>query len=716
MKIQNQCAAWGIALAVAMLCCPCAYAQELSNDLPVTQDSNVFNPTYPNNTEVPSVAANAPLHFMFSKTTHIEDGRYAVLLGTEDLTASFTWISPTQLNGLFNDMPLPQGANILRAYQITDDNQWVEIGEAKIMVTAPNDNGQANHPAVFHPRLIIGVKSQLRESHSATATPPLRRTYQDATLLGSFTSEYADDDSSFNSQLNFAGSSYRPEAIDFGVQSGGAPKIDVANYLVQSTFNNRAGVTGLSLGYVQAGNNPLLASGIGQSDLPSGSGIGNRGALFTQKFNDRLDFSAAVQNATSLLGGNNLTGLNDPQHRFTTLALGGEVLERLGGLRIEITSFNGIVKPTFAMGEATLQDAEQSQGLGLRAQSQTAEGDIRSDVVFARSTFTPSGSSTHSIPAGPSVKGNAWYASLDYDVLRNIELSTTQFLSLSLQARHDFSASTYKSLGSWAGADFVSDSLGISAYLGVISSQLQIGQRTDNVDNANAFFKNRAPTLNFNLAAPLGQLFDSSQPSPWLPSSSYSYSRNHNYADRRFIPAWATIADLSNMQSTSHGLDFNWQIKTVGLHYQYSRNLQNNQQIGYELDDIFDSGHTASASYQLNENLSLNGGGSQRISDQQFAHVLRYSKSAQVGMNWRVGDRYTLTPNAMVYSDHDTAGFTSSKAIQSQVQLIKQFDLPILNSKLPGQWSLRYVSSNTNTLGTRVRYESVNAALSLSLF
>lgn len=716
MRIKNQGEAWGLTLGMAVLCCPIAHAEDAPNNVSVAQNSAVINPTYTDQTEARNVAANAPMNLVFAKSVALEDGRYAVMLGREDITASFTWVSPTQLSGLFTDMPLTEGSNTLRAYQITDDNQWVEVGESEILVTAANDNVQANHTTVFHPSLIIGVKSQLRESHSATATPPLRRTYKDATLQGGFASEYADEDGSLRTQVNFAGSSYRPEALDFGVQGGTAPKIDVANYLVQSTFNNRLGVSGLSLGYVKAGNNPLLASDIGQSDLNSVSGIGNRGVLFTQQFNERLDFSAALQNATAVLGSNNLTGMNDPQHRFTTLALGGEVLERIGGLRLEATSFRGVVKPTLSLGDATLQDAEQSRGLGLRAQSQTQDGDVRTDLVFANSTFTPSGSSTYNIPAGPSVKGNAWYASLSYDIFRNIEVTQTQTFSMSMQARHDFSASTFKTLGAWTGADFVSDSLGFNANLGVVSSQVQIGQRSDNVDNSNAFFKNHSPTLNFTLSAPLGQLFNLADPSLWLPNSSYTYARNHNFADSRFIPTGSTVADLSNMQSTSHGLDFNWQIKTIGFGYRYSRNLQNNQQIGYELDDILDAGHTVTASYQASETLSLNSSGSQRISDQKLTHVLRYSKSAQAGMNWRIGDRYSLAPNAMVYSDHDTARFNDSKAIQSQVQLIKQFDLPAFNTKLPGQWSLRYVSSNTNTLGTRVRYESVNAALSLSLF
>jgi hypothetical protein len=48
--------------------------------------------------------------------------------------------------------------------------------------------------------------------------------------------------------------------------------------------------------------------------------------------------------------------------------------------------------------------------------------------------------------------------------------------------------------------------------------------------------------------------------------------------------------------------------------------------------------------------------------------------------------------------------------------LIKQFDVTSFGLKVPGQWTLAYTHSNNNTLGTVVRYQTLNAALSLSFF
>lgn len=423
-----------------------------------------------------------------------------------------------------------------------------------------------------------------------------------------------------------------------------------------------------------------------------------------------------MQNATAIVGGDNIFGLNDAAHRFATATAGLEVVERAGGLRLEATSFKGIVKPQTSIGIATLQVATESQGWGLRAQSTNQADSLRADLAFARSTYTPRGDSTLNIAPGPSTTGSTWYAELAYELLKNTPFITNYPVSLTVLARHEYSASAYKSLGSGQGADYINDTLGLNASLGLVTGQLQLGRRSDNVANAAAFLKNRTPTLNLTLAAPLGQMVNTAAPPVWAPTASYTYGRNHSFADTRYIPLGQTIANLPDVKVFSHSLGLNWTVNKLNLGYQYSRNLQDNNQSGFELQDVQDLGHNITASYQLTNNVSLTGGAGKRLSVQRATSVERYNNTAQAGVNWLFGNRYTLSSNLNTQSDRDSTFTSDSKVLQGQLQLLKQFDFTSFGTKIPGQWSLSYTHSNTHSLGIAVRYQTLNAALSLSFF
>ena len=653
-----------------------------------------------------TIAPDENISLIFDSAVSATDGQFAVIVGTEDVTANFRWVSPTQLDGVFASAPLPSGSSALRIYQIAAGNQWVEIAQAEITVTAPAAlSPTGSKTPVYRPSLILGIKSQLAEAHSAAATPPARATYADLTVQGGLLAELGGQDWSAKSQVNVVGSSYQPEAINFVEQGADAHQLEVANYLVEGSFTHAGGVSGISVGHVLAGTNPLLANG-----------ISNRGVVLRHQFVNRFDVSASLQNGTAIVGGENILGLNDSGHRFATFTAGAEVLERPGGLRLEVTSFQGTVKPKVTPGISTLQDAEESHGWGLRAISTNQDGSLRGDLAFARSTYTPKGNSALNIAPGPSTTASAWYAQLGYDLVKNAHFIPDYPLSLTLQARHEYSGSTYKSLGTGQGADYVNDTLALNGSLGVVTSQLQLGRRSDNVADASAFLKNRAPTLSLTVAAPLAQMVSATQPPLWAPTASYTYGRNRTFADTGFIPIGQTVADLPDVKVTSHGLGLSWTVNKLNVAYQYSRNLQDNNQPGFKLQDVLDTGHTVTLAYQVNDRLSLTSGAGKRLSLQRATGTERFNNTAQAGANWLFGDRFNVTANMSTSRDHDSTFTSDTKVLQGQLQLLKQFDLPAFGKKLPGQWSIGYTHGNTRSTGIEVRYQSLNAALSLSFF
>jgi hypothetical protein len=653
-----------------------------------------------------SIAATDNVSLVFANEAAAADGQFAVIVGTEDLTANFRWVSPTQLDGVFAAMPLPVGTSELKVFKITNGNQWQELGKIAITVEAPAGDAQGAAKApLIKPTLILGVKSQLAEAHSAAATPPARARYADLTLQAGIQTEHGASNWSLKSQANVVGSSFQPEALDFANRGNTAPKVDLANYLIEGSVTSGAGITALSLGHVQAGTNPLLANA-----------IANRGLSLSHKFNSRFDIAAAVQNGTAVVGGNNLSGLNDAEHRLNTVTAGVEVLERAGGLRVEATGFSGVVKPKLTTGVATLQDAEESKGYALRAKAQNEAGSLRAELALARSTYTPKGDSTLNIAPGPSTLGNTWYADLAYDLLKNIPVSKDFALSVTVQGKHEYASAAYKSIGAGQAANYVNDTIGLNTTLGVITSQLQLGKRADNVDNAAAFLKNRTNLLNLTIAAPLGQLLDSAKPPVWAPTASYTYGRNHTLADTAFIPTSQTQANLPNVNAITHGLSLNWTIDKLTFGYQHSRSLQDNQQLGLEPNDVSDVGHTLTSAYQVSDKLSFTGGAGTRSSVQRVSGVKRNNDTAQAGVNWLFGQRYTYTTNLSTARDRDSLLTTNTKTLQAQLQLLKQFDLNAFGSKLPGQWTLGYTHNHTNSLGIVVRYQTLNAALSLAFF
>ncbi len=692
MRLQPKILASSLAIAVST-------GAFLSNACAQTAAPNAITASFSGKTIAPSDTVS----LTFTEAINAGDGQFAVVVGTEDLTANFRWVSPTQLDGVFAAMPLPSGTNTLKIFKIADGNQWQEIGQLEISVAAANTSG-AKVP-VFKPTLIVGIKSQLAEAHSATATPPARETYTDLTTQASLQTEHGDADWTLKSQLNVVGSSFRPEAVDYGNQLNNAPKLDVANYLVEASFKNQYGITSAGLGHIQAGNNPLLANG-----------IGNRGLVLSHKFGERADISAAFQNGNAIVGGLNPFGLNDNEHRLNTVSAGFEVLERTGGLRLEATSFSGTIKPKLTTGVATLQDAEESRGYGLRAKAQNTEATLRADIAYARSTYTPKGDSILNILPGPATSGNSWYADVAYDLLKNAALSPDYPLSLTVQGKHEYASFGFKTLGVGAAPDFEANTLALNATLGVITSALQFTQRADNVNNNPVFLKNRSKGYNLTLGLPLAQVIDKAKPPLWAPTISFNHGRTHNYADTAFIPSGQTLANLSNVFATTQGMGLNWTVNKLTLGYQLTRSLQDNEQLGMERMDLSTTGHAVTTAYAATDKINLTGGIGQTGSLAKDTGVKRSGNSLQGGVNWLFGDRYTFTTNLSTSRDRDSLGTSDTKTLQANMQLLKQFDMTAFGMKLPGQWTLSYTHSNTNSLGIVVRYQTLNAALSLAFF
>jgi hypothetical protein len=157
-------------------------------------------------------------------------------------------------------------------------------------------------------------------------------------------------------------------------------------------------------------------------------------------------------------------------------------------------------------------------------------------------------------------------------------------------------------------------------------------------------------------------------------------------------------------------------IEKLTLGYQLSNTLQDNRQIGMQAVDVEDRSHNLSIAYAVSDKLNITSAFGQRSSLAKDNLIRRLGDTAQLGVNWIFGDRYTFTSNLSTSDDKDRPLTLQSKNLQANLQLLKQFDLHAFGMKMPGQWSLSYARNNSSSMGLQIRYQSINASLALSFF
>ena len=125
------------------------------------------------------VAPNAVLTLSFAEPFAHASGRYAVMVGNEDVTAQFKLESATELHGMFSDAALPAGTMLLRVLVMDAGDALQLFAQAPLRVLARPDGGRRTQ---VKPGIVLGAKGQLWERHSDTTEPVPRANHVDTTL------------------------------------------------------------------------------------------------------------------------------------------------------------------------------------------------------------------------------------------------------------------------------------------------------------------------------------------------------------------------------------------------------------------------------------------------------------------------------------------------------------------------------------------------------
>lgn len=473
---------------------------------------------------------------------------------------------------------IPATSEETKAGDQTNDQTQTETQQPKTEDRTPE--AEKSRFFKFLPTFTIGMKSQPFQSNfPANTRPPERSTFNDFTMTGSLKSEVKVGNLAGESNFDFAGSSFKPETLQFAALGRDAPDVDLSSYLA----NFQIGKGKFSLGHTSFGNNRHLVSG-----------FSSRGLSVNFPINKRFDITGGVLNGTSVLGVGNFLGVAKIRHQIQGATFGIEFFsKRPNAMRLEVTGFNGYLQSLNGVSEGRIVDAERSRGFGLRFLTSDKSERLKVELGYALSRFFNPQDATldpegNAVPL-PVVLRSAQYADVSYQILKDIKLSETKNLNLNFGFRYEFVEPLYRSLGASASADKFSHDYAIDGSIGEITFQAGHTRSNDNLRNVPSILTSLTRGQRFSIAFPVTALLKKSEnPSPFLPRIGYSIDQTHNFGaeipvNGGFDLDPATIPDLLNTNQT---FSSSWQFKKFNIEYTYNRSFADNRQANENSDQI----------------------------------------------------------------------------------------------------------------------------------
>jgi hypothetical protein len=612
------------------------------------QDTLTATPNFKSDTAIlPEISIEISLSRALSANEKI-----AVIIGETDFTSLFT---QNEIRFVYDSklMPLPVGESSVTVYLIYLGN-WKEIAKFPLKVeevkTAETpktdesktlkDEGQkiADKPKKvpfglekfdFLPAFTVSMKSQPFQSNFPVAnTPTQRNTFTDFTLTGSAKQEIKQGNFSADANFDFAGSSFKQEALRFGTLGEKAPNIDLSSYLM----NLQVGKAKFSYGHTSFGNNRHLVSSFSA-----------RGLSINIPINKYFDMTGGVLNGTSIVGFGNFFGLQKLNHQVQGLTLGIEFIpKRQNAMRLEVTGFNAYIQALSGVSEGRINDAERSRGLGLRFITSDNSERFKLEAGYALSLFqnpqdTQLDPDGNAVPLAPITR-SAHYIETSYQILKDLKLSAGKNLNLTASFKHEYVEPLYKSLGAGASADRTTQDYSLDASIGEITFGYGFNHSNDNLRNVPSILKSITRANRFAIALPLTALIGNAEkPLKILPRLGYSIDITHQFGqgipvNGGFEIDISTIPDLLN---TNQSFSSTWQFSKFNLEYRYNRSFADNRQTGVEKNDQLGWTHGFTVGLNPMTTLSFNVGLNLESQTNFELSQINNTKALTFGINWQ---------------------------------------------------------------------------------
>lgn len=660
-----------------------------------------------------AIAADTPIEISLNRALSANE-KIALTIGETDLTSLFT---QTENRFVYDAklMPLTVGETNVTLYLITS-GKWKEIAKFPLKVEEvkavqkveevksaetpkteesknegqttkdeeqKNDQAKAEPEASptptpkvpfgletfnFLPAFTVSMKSQPFQSNFPVEnTPTERNTFTDFTLSGSAKQEVKEGNFSADANFDFAGSSFKQEALRFGTLGDKAPNVDLSSYLM----NFQIGKAKMSYGHTSFGNNRHLVSSFSA-----------RGFSVNIPLNKYFDITGGVLNGTSIVGFGNFFGLGKLSHQVQGATLGIEFMpKRQNALRLEVTGFNAYIQALSGVSEGRINDAEQSRGLGLRFITSDTTERFKLEAGYALSRFQnpqdkeldPAG---NAVPIAPVMR-SAHYLETSYQFVKDLKLSASKNLNLTANFKHEYVEPLYKSLGAGAGADRTSQDYSLDASIGEITFGYGFNHANDNLSNIPSILKSVTRGNRFAVALPLTALFGKAdKPSPFLPRLGYNIDLTHQFGqgipvNGGFEIDLSTIPDLLNTNQT---FSSTWQFTKFNFEYRYNHSFADNLQIGRETADQLGWTHGFTVGLNPMTILSLNVGINLESQNNLELAQINNTKALTLGVNWTPFKNATLAGNFSQTIAGDAAKTNDNKNTNFDVQFAYNFN------------------------------------------
>ena len=522
-----------------------------------------------------------PVELRLSRVPLATEGRLGLVIGGVDVSQLLS-ITGETVRYLPNRFPLPSGSIEAIAYLVSPAGAWQEIGRSPIKVLTPSGFEEATAKPTFD----VGFKSQFKEGHSpATTEPNPRATFNDFTLQGAIETRAVRNGLTWTNQASIVGSSYQAEALRFAQLAAAAPEVDLSGYLIQLG----SGRSSASLGHVMLGTSKHLVTQ-----------FASRGVSGTIKLGRQADVTAAMLNATTIVGWDNLAGVANGEHRVYTGTLGVELVPgRPGGVRIEGSFLSGSALPQAAFNQAAITDAQESTGAGLRIVASDARKWVQVDGGYTRSRFVnpadPLLSQGTTLVAVREESKDARYLDATFALLPDRPMGKTRRASVALVARHEQVDPLFKSLGaSQVRSDLFQNQLKVQTLLGLATIEAAHTRFEDNIDDLASALKTLTRQNVVNAMLPLAS-FTATGKAAWAPRVIFSLDRTHQFGDHLPVNADFAASHVPDQQSHNHSVGLDWTIAMTRVAYKWNRSLQDNRQVGRERADLENQVHVFGA-------------------------------------------------------------------------------------------------------------------------
>ena len=545
-----------------------------------------------------------------------EDGRLAVFVDQVDVTELMVRDADSYRYRA-DELPLAAGERQVRIY-LVNATGWQDLARLDLLVTGDSGFlGRRLEPAI---NLESGI--DLSRDSEPEDLP-------DEDLIGegrfAFAGTWQLPGWTLGVETDIVGVTETERALRFGDRGEAAPEVDLASYRLSAEH---------ARGVIEAGHTTFGASRY------LVDGFSSRGARIVQRFGDRVDGELAVLNGTSIVGWSNPFGLARSRHQLRSARLGGELLARAGGLRVDVTMLDGERLPEDNFSGAAVTDSEENRGAAVSIRGESAGGRVRFEGDFARSRFDNPSDPTLAqgedlVPVAREDR-DAHYAGLELDLVRGRQVGKRPF-DLGLRLRHERVEPLFRSVGASVASDIERASADLSLRLGGLSLELQRSDSEDNLDDVDSL-----------LTTETGQSLASLRWTPanwrqeWIPIVGYSWTRIHQEGQGVPVNGGFSESHIPDQVSVDQGASIEIQGSSWQAGYRWSHTDQDNRQPGRQDDDFETEIHSVFGSTPLGPRLDVN----LELSRERFSSLgpssVDSTRRLGLGLEWRPVARLTL--------------------------------------------------------------------------